>query len=129
MNPLQGYNQFVANLASPQTEPIRHIEHAAMGLASEAGEILDNVKAHIFYGKPLDVINLVEEAGDILWFLSLLLQQEGLTIEDAVKGNRAKLNARYGEGFSEAKALGRKKEFELEQLKEAVWGDKEVGTK
>ena len=121
-NSLKGYNEIVAKLASPQTHAM-HILHAAMGLASEAGEILDNVKAHLFYDKPLDEVNLVEEAGDILWFLSLLLQQQGLTIEDAVAGNRAKLAKRYGEDFDPTKALNRDKPAELKALAQAIWGN------
>lgn len=127
------YADLVARLASPAVIDLcdadANILHALMGVASESGELLDMFKAALFYGKDFDKVNLVEEIGDILWFAQLALNQLDLTLEDAIKGNRAKLNARYAEGFSEAKALNRKKEFELEQLKEAVWGDKEVGTK
>lgn len=123
------YAELVANLASQETPNLGsmdyHLLHALMGMSSEAGELLDMLKAAMFYGKDFDQVNLVEEVGDILWFAQLALNQLDLTLEDAIRGNRAKLNARYGEGFSEAKALGRKKEYELEQLTKAVWGSKE----
>ena len=38
--------------------------HAALGIATEANELLDAVKAHVIYGKPLNHENVIEEAGD-----------------------------------------------------------------
>lgn len=126
-NPLNGFNEIVSKLASPKMNcSNHHLIHAAMGLASESGEVLDAVKAHLFYGKPIDKVNLVEEAGDICWFLSLLLQQFDLTIEQAVAGTKAKLQQRYGSEFNQDGALNRDKGKEMQALIEAVWGIKEI---
>lgn len=46
--------------------------HAVFGMSTEAGEILDVLKKRIFYKKPIDHVNLMEEAGDIMWYMSLL---------------------------------------------------------
>lgn len=121
MNP-QEYSALVTKLAKPLGLKMDLI-HGALGVTSEAGELADAVKASMVYGKPVDQVNVVEEAGDLLFFTEMLLQKFGLTIEDAKRGNAAKLNARYSDGFSEAKALGRNKEFEMEQLAKAVWTD------
>ena len=43
---------------------------ASLALRTESGEIADNVKKHLFYGKNLDKENIVEELGDILWYVS-----------------------------------------------------------
>lgn len=94
--------------------------HATLGIASEAGEIADEMKAHLVYGKKLDFINLVGEIGDELWFLTLMIQELGLTIEDIMEANIAKLSARYEEGYSDAKALGRNKEFERAAIKRVL---------
>lgn len=48
------------------------LEHAALGIVSEVGEINDQVKRHIIYGKPLDKVNIAEEIGDVLWYVALL---------------------------------------------------------
>lgn len=48
------------------------LQHAYLGLQSEAGEICDAAKAAMIYGKPLDTLNLIEEGGDGMWFASLL---------------------------------------------------------
>jgi len=78
--------------------------HAAMGLATEAAEFLDALKKHLFYGKPLDRVNLGEEMGDLEWYLAIArdaLQMDRRQIEATVVD---KLKARYPDGFTEGRA-------------------------
>ncbi len=42
--------------------------HMRSGMFTECGEFLTSIKAHIAYGKELDVVNLCEEMGDYMWF-------------------------------------------------------------
>ena len=51
------------------------IEHAAMGMVTEAAELMDAVKKSKIYGRPIDRVNLVEEAGDIMWYLAILADE------------------------------------------------------
>lgn len=44
--------------------------HMKSGMATELGEILDPIKKHVAYGKELDVINIKEEVGDLLWYFA-----------------------------------------------------------
>ena len=82
--------------------------HAVLGLSSEVGEFADQLKKHIFYGKPLDKVNLSEESGDLLWYLALAANVPGmLSINEDMERNIAKLKARYGEKFSEFSASNR----------------------
>ena len=90
--------------------------HAAMGATTEANEILDALKKHIFYGKELDKVNLFEEVGDLFWYLAIIADEIGFSFEDAMEKNLAKLNARYGDEFDPEKALNRDLEKELEVL-------------
>lgn len=46
--------------------------HSALGLATEAGEVLDVLKKTLFYGKHLDVSNLREEISDLMWYVAIL---------------------------------------------------------
>lgn len=46
-------------------------QHAGFGLMTEVGEMLDTYKRHQFYKKDLDTKNLIEETGDVLWYLSI----------------------------------------------------------
>lgn len=45
-----------------------HELHMYIGLAGEFGELLDAIKKSIIYQKPLDVVNCIEEMGDILFY-------------------------------------------------------------
>lgn len=81
--------------------------HASFGISSESGEIADAVKRYIFYGKPVDRVNLIEEAGDVLWYLNVLLDAVDSNFDEAMDRNIAKLKARFGDKFTEEKALNR----------------------
>jgi len=92
--------------------------HAAMGCETEVGEIMDAMKKTIFYGKPLDIVNVKEELGDILWYIALGLHACGADFEEAMTANIAKLKARYPDKFSSEGALFRDLEKERKILEE-----------
>lgn len=71
----------------------------AMGLAGETGEVVDLLKKHHYHGKPLDVDELRKELGDVLWYLTDLCTEHGLTLADVAAANIAKLQRRYPDGF------------------------------
>lgn len=82
--------------------------HAAIGIAGEAGELLDAVRKHVFDGQPLDEDNLKEEAGDIIFYLEALIQTMRTTVQEIITGNMAKLSKRYEGGYSDQQAQERK---------------------
>lgn len=86
--------------------------HYAMGLSTEANEVLDALKAHIYYGKPLDTVNLIEEVGDIQWYEARLLSLLGSSFAYARTANILKLMKRYPDGFTEEDATVRDLEAE-----------------
>ncbi|AHX01149.1 putative mazG pyrophosphohydrolase [Nitrincola phage 1M3-16] len=77
------------------------ILHAAIGCVTESGEMLDALKKSIFYGKELDLVNIKEEAGDILWYLAILFDALGTNFEAEQERVINKLRARYPEKFTE----------------------------
>ena len=81
--------------------------HAMIGLCTESGEFQDMMKKHIFYGKEIDKVNLVEELGDIMWYMAVACDELGVSLEEVMEKNAAKLAARYKGGFSEKKANNR----------------------
>lgn len=83
---------------------VKRLLHAGIGLSTEAGEFLDALKKHIFYGKPLDKVNLAEEMGDMFWYMAIVADELGFKFEEVMERNITKLKARYGEKFSESKA-------------------------
>ncbi len=92
--------------------------HAALGIAGEAGEFADQLKRHLFYGAPLDVVNLMEEAGDLLWYISIAIEWSGGSYEEIMERNIEKLRIRYPEKFSLDKALNRNLEAERKCLEQ-----------
>lgn len=100
-------------LSSP--ENIRLL-HAVIGLETEVGELQDALKKSIFYGKPLDKVNMAEEMGDLFWYIAILSDALGVSFEEVMSKNIAKLKARYGDKFSETAALERNLTAEREIL-------------
>jgi len=105
------YAQFVESLCKPgidilvQMEPKdAHLTHMAMGVAGEAGELLDAIKKSVMYRKPLDRDNVLEECGDILFFIQGILnhynstEDDSVTINEVIRMNRLKLSRRYHKG-------------------------------
>ena len=85
----------------------KRLLHAGIGLSTEAGEFVDALKKHIFYGKELDRVNLKEEMGDLFWYLAIACDELDVEFEPLMETNIAKLKARYGEKFSEQRAENR----------------------
>ncbi len=90
--------------------------HATQGMVTEAGEMVDVIKKHLFYGKPLDEVNLMEELGDSFWYHFVAIDALHTTFDEVTKINILKLRKRYGEAFSSEKAITRDLEAEREIL-------------
>lgn len=83
------------------------LNHAAIGLVTEAGEFIDALKKHFFYNKPIDKTNLVEELGDVFWYLAIACDELDVTFEQVMAINIKKLQKRFPEKFTEEKAIDR----------------------
>lgn len=78
-----------------------------MGLAGECGETVDMLKKHIYQGKDLDINDLIEEIGDVMWYVANLCTVNNITLEECMIANADKLRKRYPNGFSIEDALAR----------------------
>jgi len=90
--------------------------HAKEGLVTEAGELADAFKRHIYYRQPLDRTNIIEELGDVMWYVGLACNVLGITIRDIQIANICKLQKRYPEKFTVDRATNRNTEVEMEAL-------------
>lgn len=81
--------------------------HAAMGISGEAGELMDAIKKHVIYNKPLDRDNAIEELGDLEFYMELLRQELGVSREVCLGVNIAKLSKRYETGYTDQQAIDR----------------------
>jgi NTP pyrophosphatase (non-canonical NTP hydrolase) len=64
-------------------------------ICGEAGELFDAVKRAVIYRKDLDIANVIEELGDLEFYLEGLRQAYGLSREQTIEANIAKLSKRY----------------------------------
>jgi NTP pyrophosphatase (non-canonical NTP hydrolase) len=98
----QDYQEWVRGWAQGRPDP--HLTHSrsqllwtALGLAGEVGEVLDEIKKGTYYpsrGGNLDRDALKLELGDVQFFLTLMCQQLGFTIEQVRDAHVAKLEAK-----------------------------------
>lgn len=85
----------IANEATPLSS---HLSHMALGIAGEAGEVVDLVKKIVIYKKDIDTNKLIEEMGDLEFYLEGLRQGLNISRDDVLESNIKKLSKRY-EGF------------------------------
>ena len=76
--------------------------YLSMGLAGESGEVVDKLKkvARNHDGAFTDEakLEIQKELGDVLWYVSQLCEQLGISMEDVAQMNRAKLDDRKTRG-------------------------------
>ena len=95
----------VKALVKPGTEITRqltaedtHLLHMAVGISGESGELLDTIKKRVVYQKPLPLEDIIEELGDLEFYLEGLRQGLGISREDCINANISKLRQRYPSG-------------------------------
>lgn len=67
------WNEYVS-LANRTAKPLPYTEqlmHSRLGVSTEIGELLDCYKRCWIYGKELDKTHVMEEIGDICWYVAL----------------------------------------------------------
>jgi NTP pyrophosphatase (non-canonical NTP hydrolase) len=101
------YSEFVSARFTKRHEGDDGLMHCAVGIAGEAGELLDAVKKLWVYGKALDHANAIEELGDIEWYMEAMRGLLGVTRDQVIAANVAKLEKRYPTHYSDELALAR----------------------
>ena len=84
------------------------LSNLCMGLCGETGEVVDYIKKGMYHGHILSNNKLIEELGDIMWYISNISNYFSLPMEKILEENIKKLEERYPEGFSEEKSINRK---------------------
>ncbi len=81
--------------------------NGVMGLCGESGEAIDIVKKHLHQGHELDRAKLINELGDIAWYLAETAWALDMPLEDILRRNLEKLKERYPQGFSAGRSQNR----------------------
>lgn len=79
-----------------ELDPVKaHAIHMVVGVSGEAGELLDAIKKYSIYGKRPDIENIIEELGDIEFYLQGIRDVFGISREQTLQANIDKLSTRY----------------------------------
>jgi NTP pyrophosphatase (non-canonical NTP hydrolase) len=83
--------------------------HMASCIPAEGGELFDAVKRWVIYGKPLDKENVIEELGDLEFYMEGIRQNLGISRGETLRANILKLDGkRYASGkYSDEQAIAR----------------------
>lgn len=112
---------FLANLSRGNCDPILscfksagltreqgiQLLHGVIGIVTEAGELCEALATAHDETNPVDLVNIKEELGDIMWYMAIMMQVLQTTFTEVQTRNIEKLRARYGEKFSEYDANNR----------------------
>lgn len=93
---------------APPTHAPGLLANLALGVAGEAGEVADLIKKQIFHYHDPDPDRLIEELGDVLWYVTALASTLSVPLDEVARRNVAKLRARYPAGFDPARSRTRK---------------------
>jgi NTP pyrophosphatase (non-canonical NTP hydrolase) len=96
--------QQLASRTALYSKPDMHYKlmYLSMGIAGETGEVVEKVKKLI---RPAEVViadekreDLKKEIGDVLWYISQMAKELGLSLEDIAQHNIKKLADRAERG-------------------------------
>jgi NTP pyrophosphatase (non-canonical NTP hydrolase) len=96
------YQKQALTTAIHHPDPLMNKTIWAMGVAGEAGEVLEKWKKIVAYKEgvvtPADTAELGKELADVVWYVAVMAQQLGLSFGDIMQQNIEKLQSRKARG-------------------------------
>lgn len=86
------------------------VVNGLFGLSGEAGELTDMIKKWIFHNKTLDITHAQKELGDVMWYVAMICESFGWSLDEIMQMNIDKLKKRYPDGFDTERANNRSPE-------------------
>jgi NTP pyrophosphatase (non-canonical NTP hydrolase) len=105
---LDEYQRLAIRTAGHRESVEKVLTYTALGLTGESGEVAEIIKKAFYHGHPLDKEALHKELGDVLWYLAVMADGLGFSLDQIARENIEKLRARYPEGFSEVRSVNRR---------------------
>jgi NTP pyrophosphatase (non-canonical NTP hydrolase) len=103
----------IVSTITPEDAHLLHLLKMVLGISGVAGEILDAVRKAVIYIKPIDRQNVIEELGDLEFYMEGLRQGLGITREETIVHNTNKLSKLYKSGnYSNEQAIARADKIE-----------------
>lgn len=97
------------NLLLEEATPEKmHLNHMMLGITGECGELVDAIKKFSIYNKELDIENVIEELGDLEFYMEGIRATLGISRQTTLDHNIQKLSKRYeGLQYADHKAINR----------------------
>lgn len=83
--------------------------NGVLGLNGEAGEVADLIKKWKFQGHLIPKDDLIEELGDILWYIAITAESIDVSLGEVAFRNIEKLKKRFPNGFSVDRSVNRER--------------------
>lgn len=97
LNEYQAFASQGIHEATLEREPVVGF---ALGLAGEAGEVVDDIKKRVFHGRNVPLEHTKEELGDVLWYIANIATEYHFSLEEILEENVLKLMQRYPEKYN-----------------------------
>lgn len=104
---LNEYHQLALRTSRGELSSDDHLMNGCLGLAGEAGECCDLLKKRKYQDGREIKNQMVDELGDVLWYVAEAAAAMGVWLDDIAKHNIEKLQRRYPDGFDPEKSLHR----------------------
>lgn len=104
---LNDYQRKAARTSSTALSQSEHLMNGCLGLAGEAGECCDLLKKASFQDGREIREKMLDELGDVLWYIAESASALGYTLEEVAVHNVSKLMVRYPKGFDAERSLHR----------------------
>lgn len=104
---LNEYQRLAQRTCNMSDSPEAKVENGVLGMCGEAGECADLLKKHRHQKHEFDREKMLEEAGDVLWYIAELACGLNATLEEVAQRNIHKLMGRYPDGFDPQRSIHR----------------------
>lgn len=104
---LDEYKTSVMRTARTDLPDDMQICNILLGLSGEVGEVVDLYKKHLFQGHDIDLVKVINEVGDVLFYLTWLAEHQGFDLQCAMAANKSKLEKRYPVDFNSSNSVNR----------------------
>jgi len=101
------YQKLAMTTLNPELNEKEVLINGVMGLCGESGEVIDLVKKHLAQHHELDKEKMIDELGDVAWYLAEVAYVLGVDLEAVLQRNIEKLKKRYPEGFDQERSIHR----------------------
>lgn len=104
---LNEYQALAERTSNPTLSTWQKMENGCYGMCGEAGECMDILKKVNFQGHTFDPNRLIDELGDVLWYVAQTATGLGISLNEVAQSNIDKLRKRYPKEFTPEQSIRR----------------------